>query len=471
MSFALKHSKKKTTMKNYSDEDMVNTPWCYMPPEMHFDSVQDLCDAVWAFQLSRLQDELAHPEMADFLLPPVNKFEKVKNNKGKYILIPTAIDNSFVFRGQQDFYEKCLPTLYRSEKSEEDELIERLRSCEFETYLRQMPQVEDFEQRNFQIDYLGLSQHYGLQTEVMDLTNSLDVALFFATCNMNEDGKTYSPQTEDKEYIGYIYAVITREMADEIKTLFDGKLSAIGMQPFYRPGNQRGFGLHLEKGETLTGLLYSFSYTKEDSERIYKSFENGDELWHEDDISRVAREIKTTMTFSYEAMNLCFKRYYKKCKSKRREMKQRLQAKGCVFQKDGLWKLSVKDLVARKENYEKNGGFTKLVDIVQRKTMDDDGKMRECVDTHFLTCQWMIQFPISGCKAPEDYDSPFQFSESKDKFVWGFSLKGIKQEDQTKPNDETGKVDKWTGDWKSLKIDYKRHKKLAMELVRVPKKG
>ena len=83
----------------------------------------------------------------------------------------------------------------------------------------------------------------------------------------------------------------------------------------------------------------------------------------------------------------------------------------------------------------------------------------------------MIQFPISGCKAPEDYDSPFQFLESKDKVVWGFSLKGIKQEDQTKPNDETGKVDKWTGDWKSLKIDYKRDKKLAMKLVRVPKKG
>lgn len=62
------------------------------------------------------------------------------------------------------------------------------------------------------------------------------------------------------------------ERDNRLKSLFDGKISAIGMQPFYRPGNQRGFGMHLDKGKTLTGLLYSFCYTKEDSERIYRSF-------------------------------------------------------------------------------------------------------------------------------------------------------------------------------------------------------
>ena len=312
-------------MKNYTDADMVYTPWCYMPPEMHFSSVQELCNAFWAFQLSRLQDELNNPNMGAFFLPPANKFEKVRNAKGKYILLPTAIDNSFVFRGQTEFFKKCLPTLYREKKSEEQLLIERLRCCEFEEYLKQLPQVEDFEKRNFSIDYIGLAQHYGLQTEVIDLTNSLDVALFFATCNMSEDGKTYYPQKEDKEYVGYIYAVSTHELGEgniELETLFDGKLYAIGMQPFYRPGNQRGFGLHLEKDEPLTGLLYSFSYTKEDSERIYKSFQDGNELWHEDGISETAREIKSTLTFSYAAMNACFNRYFGGKRSERGSMKR-----------------------------------------------------------------------------------------------------------------------------------------------------
>ena len=62
------------------------------------------------------------------------------------------------------------------------------------------------------------------------------------------------------------------------------------------------------------------------------------------------------------------------------------------------------------------------------------------------------------------------FSESEDKQVWGFSQKQIKQAEQTKPNPTTHKVDKWTGDWRSLQIDYHREKKLKMQVVKVPKK-
>ena len=56
------------------------------------------------------------------------------------------------------------------------------------------------------------------------------------------------------------------------------------------------------------------------------------------------------------------------------------------------------------------------------------------------------------------------------RFSWGFSLKKIKQEEQTKPNPNTGKVEKWNGNWRSLEIDYHREKKLKMEVVRVPRK-
>lgn len=460
-------------MTNYTDNDMKETPWCYMPPEMHFESVRDLCDAFWKFQLSRLQDELNNPQMADYFLPPANKFEKVRNKYGKYILLPTAIDNSYVFRGQTKFFDRCLPTLYREKKTEEEILIERLRCCEFEVYLKQLPQVEDFEKRNFSIDYMGLSQHYGLKTDVIDLTNSLDVALFFATCNMSKDGKSFSPQEEDKDYIGYIYAVHTEEMTErdnQLKSLFDGKISAIGMQPFYRPGNQRGFGMHLEKDETLTGLLYSFSYTKEDSKRIFESFQNGNELWHEDEISSTARGIAMAKTFCYEAMNLCMKRYVSGTQKEKKATKHRLEEMGCKFQKHSLWEIGKDVLKEKRDAYDKEGGLAGVMDIVQRQTMSENGLRKNCVDTKFLTAMWMVQFPISGCKAPEGYGSPYGFTESKDGKIWGFSLKKIKQEEQTKPNPNTGKVEKWNGDWRSLEIDYHREKKLKMEVVRVPRK-
>lgn len=106
--------------KSDSIDNMITYPWCYMPPEMHFLSPKDLTEAMFAFSLSRMQDELNDSNLSVFLLPPPNKFEKVRSKQGKYVLIPTALDYSFLFRGQTDFYEECLPTLYRKAKTVEE---------------------------------------------------------------------------------------------------------------------------------------------------------------------------------------------------------------------------------------------------------------------------------------------------------------------------------------------------------------
>lgn len=441
-----------------------------MPPEMHFESPQDLKDAFWSFQLSRVQDELKTEEGMRFL-PPANRFEKVKTKSGKYMLLPTALDLSFVFRGQTAFYKRCLPTIYRKDVTNDEILIERLRCIEFENYLKQLPQITDFEQRNYKIDYLGLAQHYGLKTDVIDLTNSIDVALFFAMCNMSEDGRYFFPQKEDKEYIGYIYAIETAESdakSNRHLPLFDGKLYAIGMQPFYRPGNQRGFGLHLQKGEMLTGLLYSFSYTIRDSEEIYNFFKNGNILWHEDTISQVARELKTNMLFSYETLNCCLKRYVEGGKKEKLSTKHRLIDLGCKFQKKSLWAIDNKKLKRIRDNYELQGGFDGINEIVQRKMMLG-GKMHHCLTTDFLAQEQMIRFPISGCAAPIDYPSPYQYTHDKDEIIWGYARRKITTNEQTEPDAITHKVEKWKGNWRDLKIDYNRDKKLKMELVRIPK--
>lgn len=59
----------------------------------------------------------------------------------------------------------------------------------------------------------------------------------------------------------------------------------------------------------LKGYLYSFSYTKEDSEAIYNHYHQGDDLWCKDDIVDTAKAIAVTKTFSSEAVMLAVKMF------------------------------------------------------------------------------------------------------------------------------------------------------------------
>ena len=79
---------------------------------------------------------------------------------------------------------------------------------EFKTFLQHLPQLRFFESRNYYIDYVGLAQHYGLQTDMMDLTSDIDVALFFAMCDIPKGRTEYVCKVENKPYIGYIAALV-----------------------------------------------------------------------------------------------------------------------------------------------------------------------------------------------------------------------------------------------------------------------
>lgn len=148
-------------------------------------------------------------------------------------------------------------------------------------------------------------------------------------------------------------------------------------------------------------------------------------------------------------------------------MRNKLRAMGCEFQKVSMWKIDQNTLTKMQADYVRHGGFDGMNAIVQREIRDEYGHTKHCIDTNTLTNLLLMKFPQSGCKAPDDYVSPFDYEESRDKTVWGFSSTHIEQEKQTIPNPETRRVDKWTGDWRTLNIDYHRDKKLKMKAVRM----
>ena len=80
-----------------------------------------------------------------------------------------------------------------------------MRVVEFELMLKQYPAVRFFEQEKLAVDYVGLAQHYGLLTDVLDLTSDVRTALFFAMCDYDLENDCYYPKSDDKEYVSYLY--------------------------------------------------------------------------------------------------------------------------------------------------------------------------------------------------------------------------------------------------------------------------
>lgn len=279
-------------------------PYDFMPPEQHFGSPGELLSAVNRYQQTR---ELLDGDER-FSLPD-GMFEKLEDGEGRYVLIPATTDLAFLFRGQGAFYRQCLPTLLRREWDPLDLFIERMRVVEFELMLQHYPAVQYFSHEHLMVDYVGLAQHYGLLTEVLDLTSDVHTALFFAMCDYDAVNDCYSAKKDDKEYIGYLYAypAVASAMQNNgsaFGRFLKGDLRVIGLQPFIRPGAQRGFSLHISKDNPFKGYLYSFSYTKEDSERYLDKMINDRQLWAKDFIAEKTKLIRTTTRFSFDALAL-----------------------------------------------------------------------------------------------------------------------------------------------------------------------
>lgn len=256
----------------------------------------------------------------------------------RFSIKPSLRNNKFLYRGQAEFYSPCKPSLFR-EKHKNYFVDDIIQMNELEILLQQHPLVKLFEEGfmlmnefiRFKINYDGLSQHYYNKTPLLDLTNDMEVAKFFAVTTFDMDNDRYLPYDGDKLGVLYYY-----DIKPDTFNYSKGRryhIDAIGKQPFMRSGNQYGFLIDLEKDDDFNNLpevrYVFFKHDPSITERIFKGSRSGDKYmpqeilrtnWH-----RRMNDEEARKKVSMKALKLNFKNNPDESHSK---IVKKLQEKG-----------------------------------------------------------------------------------------------------------------------------------------------
>ncbi len=185
--------------------------------------------------------------------------------------------------------------------------IGQMRICCFSSFLSLFRQYSEYPLGDTMPHIIA--QHYGMDTQYLDVTDDVKVALFFACCKHLGNNR-YRPITdEDIEQLGtqgVLYVGI------------DCKADIIGYQPFYRCHKQRGYYIDTtffsnwgEKA-VLPVRGYAkcyFDRTPELSKRLFDEYDGGKVLFPDDGLSQFGEEInqiQTTKTFPLSAFEYVY---------------------------------------------------------------------------------------------------------------------------------------------------------------------
>jgi hypothetical protein len=223
-----------------------------------------------------------------------------RRDEGGYSILP--IDGiRYLYRGQTQRYSPCLPTLTRrvtkparrlSElpESERNEVLGNfIRSHWYCSELDQHPTFKWFEAKQWHIPRIEFAQHYGMPTGLIDVTESLEIALFFATHEF-VDGK---PQVR-KKGMGILYRLDWAQAEQHVSTRF----KPIAIHPFHRPFRQLAWTCELSLGESFEmcpGLTaVEFQQDEDFGNQIRALAEAKGELLPADPMATIAQTINNT---------------------------------------------------------------------------------------------------------------------------------------------------------------------------------
>lgn len=225
----------------------------------------------------------------------------------------------YYYRGENAFYGSSRPSLYRKKRDNKMPIylqyfIEALRRDECWNFLDKFDVVKKWGMSD--INYLALAQHYGLRTQMLDVTSNLKTALFFACCKLGSDNKWHPLTDKDIKYknsrayianiggdsrYGIIYRCPTEindmKLACSSEEVAFNNIIPIGYQPFMRCSNQYGYMMLVNNKEydMMQDSIFDKFRIRLDEELclwIYEEMEQGNKIYPNDDIPNIEKYIK-----------------------------------------------------------------------------------------------------------------------------------------------------------------------------------
>ena len=219
------------------------------------------------------------------------------------------------YRGQNEDFGVCKTTIDRL-NSREEQFLSICQTIAFEELLESHPFVKYAKNIQFQnnplcLNLTGIAQHYGLDTNYLDITSNFDVACFFATCKYI-NGEYYPIGNISK--VGIIYSLNELFLPPFVeRDNKDVELEYLGWQPLPRPEQQRANILKVKKNinlDTVNGVSkYKFKHSISQSKKIFKQFDGGKVLFPHDSAADLANECKKLNSFTSRQINKALKRF------------------------------------------------------------------------------------------------------------------------------------------------------------------
>lgn len=240
----------------------------------------------------------------------VNRITSRDGRPIRYSLKPNMRYRKFLFRGQNDFYSPCAPSLFRTLKPNYiddilplDEMTLLIESHPLCKLLDRGIYLEDVN-FIFEMNTYGLAQHYYNKTPFIDLTSDINVASFFATTTYDRYTDTYAPVKESLGYGVLYYMDIDAHWG--FHDYFGSQLSTIGLQVFPRSGEQKGFLQRINKGQDFNKLPHVkwvyFKHNRTIAEKIFERMDRGKKIFPSDILEKHWKNRSNPKVISKEAL-------------------------------------------------------------------------------------------------------------------------------------------------------------------------